>query len=264
MIQHSLLLPQRNAAETVRRRLPEWCRVLGRLGGAYEIICVDDASRPEQVDRLEKLLAAEPTLRVIHLERPSGLSTALTAAIAAACGEVVIAVEASDQYDAEQIPLLVRHLVRADLVFGRRRGWVASLSRLIALLPRRMLLGLEVHDPDCLFWAARREALQGIELLPGMHRFLEALVAARGFRVDELPVDRRRRGLAWPCDWAGYGPAALLAVWWLRRRLRPVTAREVTHSGGRPPRPQILRVDGAEELAGPTGAFQPGLREMVE
>lgn len=265
MIQHSLLLPQRNAAEIVRRRLPGLCRVLDRLGGAYEVVCVDDASRPEQVKLLEKLLSGTVEFRLIQLERPAGLASALTAAIAAAVGEVVIAVEASDQYDEAQIPRLVRHLVRADLVFGRRRrGWATSLGRLVGLLPRRLLVGLEVHDPDCLFWAGRREAVQGIELLPGMHRFLGSLVSARGYRVDEMPVDPCRGGDRAMPDWSGYGPGALLTVWWLRRRLRPIEAREVTSSGGRPDRPHLLRVDPAQGLVRPSGAYQRDRQEIVE
>jgi len=265
MIQHSLLLPQRNAARIVGRRLPGLCRVLDELGGAYEVVCVDDASRPEQVELLEKLLSAVPEFRVIQLERRAGLAAALTTAVAAAVGEVVVAVEASDQYDEAQIPRLVGHLARADLVFGRRRhGWGTSLARLIGLLPRKLLVGLEVHDPDCLFWAARREAVEGIELLPGMHRFLGSLVSARGYRVDEMRVDHCRAGHRAAPDWSGYGPGALMTVWWLRRRLRPVGAREVTRSGGRPRRPRILRLDPAEGLAGPSAAFQDQRQEVVE
>ncbi len=98
----------------------------------------------------------------------------------------------------------------------------------MAGLPQRWLLGADLRSTDCLFWAARREAITGLESARGTARFLPWLVAMRGFRVGETTV-RFQPGHepardVWP------HPADLLAVWWLRRRYRPAKVEEL-HAG---------------------------------
>ncbi len=108
-------------------------------------------------------------------------------------------------------------LNRADLVFGRRRrSRLAKWWLALRLLPRRLLLGLDIRDPDCLFWAARREALQEVMLTRGMHRFLAAQVSQHGFRVSETHVDHRRA--PWPRGQSRCpGAINLLTLWWRQR-----------------------------------------------
>ena len=132
--------------------------------------------------------------------RPAGASIALSVGIGAARGDIVIAVEAGQRYAPNQIPHLIARLSRLDLVYARRRlsGWQKFWHR-VQRIPRAMLLGLDVRHPDCLLWAARREAVAGIHLSPGMRRYLPWLVARRGFRVgdmyvDELPAERSDSG----------------------------------------------------------------------
>ena len=120
----------------------------------------------------------------------------------------------------------------ADIVFGRQKpvGWAHARQQLFAW-PQRWLFGGQTKNADGLFWAARREAVSGLESARGTSRFLPWLVALRGFRVGETAVrfqpPRRSVHDAW------FHPADLLAVWWLRRRYRPAKVEE-------------LRVDPAE------------------
>jgi len=142
--------------------------------------------------------------------------------------------EASGQYLPEQIPWLLERLARADLVFGRRQfKRPTKLAQSALQTPRRLLLGLEARDPDCLFWAARREAIAGLELAPGMHRFLGSLVTARGFRVAETHVDHdpSRASRSWHDTHPSLGN--LLAAWWQRRSYRPYVVTEIEVESGR-------------------------------
>jgi hypothetical protein len=155
------------------------------------LVCVAPQGRSDDCDRF---LSLGPSIRALSVARDAGLSAALAAGIAAARGDVLIAVEASRQYLPEQIEWLLKRLVRADLIIGRRtRGPLAKLALGVMQLPRRVLLGLEVRDPDCLFWAARREAVADLPLAAGMHRFLGSLVATRGYRVTEIYIDHTPR-----------------------------------------------------------------------
>jgi hypothetical protein len=125
------------------------------------------------------------------------------------------------------LPWLLERLSRADLVLGRRQSSrSAKLQQAAMQLPRRLLLGLEVRDPDCLFWAARREAITGLDLQPGMHRFLGSMVTTRGFRVAEIHVDHQAGcGGQWPDSRPSLGN--LLCAWWQRRNGRPYCVAEV-------------------------------------
>jgi glycosyltransferase involved in cell wall biosynthesis len=228
MIHLSILIPHRDAAEEIARLVPLLERTMKGRERPFEIVCIDDGSGLSAVRALDRLRRHAPALRVLRLDRPSGLSAALSAGIAAARGELVATIEASGQYLPEQIPWLIERLARADLVFGRRQFTrPAKVLRATLQLPRRLLLGVEARDPDCLFWAARREAITGLELAPGMHRFLGSLVTTRGFRVTEITIDHYPHLASQ--TWHDHGPdlGNLLAAWWQRRRWRPYGVEEI-------------------------------------
>src|SRR6187455_2864476 len=110
MIRYSILIPQRERADDVRRQLPSLTAALDRMESPHEIIVIDDASTTANLRLLEKLRGECPSLRVLRLDSPSGASVALTAGIAAARGETVIAIEAGETYSADQVPWLVSWL----------------------------------------------------------------------------------------------------------------------------------------------------------
>lgn len=227
MLYYSVIIPQRDRADDVRRQLPQLTSVLESLGQAYEVIVVDDGSSAAALRLLDKLLTEHHALRLVRLDERSGVSLALAAGIEAARGEAIIATEPGDYYPATQVPLLVKWLDRADFVAGRRRrfGWSKFRERL-ARVPRGLLLGLDSHDGDCLFWAARREALTDVHLMPGMARYLAGIVAHHGFRVCETYAEH---GPGWRrLDDVPANPGDLLAAWWACRRWRPRESLELS------------------------------------
>jgi glycosyltransferase involved in cell wall biosynthesis len=68
--------------------------VLGGLGVASEIICIDDGSADDTYALLAARLADDPRLRVIRLSRNFGKEAALTAGLEAASGDFVVALDA--------------------------------------------------------------------------------------------------------------------------------------------------------------------------
>jgi hypothetical protein len=154
---------------------------------------------------------------------------AIVAGLRAARGEAVVVVEPGERYPLSQLPSLLRALSRADFVCGRRRrrGWTKLVER-IARLPRWLLLGRGIRDPDCLFWAARREVFNGLQLLPRFVRHLPSLVARQGFRVDNVYVEQRAAlrtagatdSSVLSADPPHVAPAGVFSVWWALRRLR--------------------------------------------
>jgi len=227
MVCYSVIIPQRDCADDIRRQLPRLSAALESLGKAYEIIVVDDRSSASSLRLLDKLLAEHHALRLIRLDQRGGVSLALAAGVEAARGDVIIATEPGDYYPAGQLPQLVKWLDRADFVAGRRRrfGWSKFRERL-ARVPRGVLLGVDSHDGDCLFWAARREVLADVHLMPGMARYLAGIVTHRGFRVCEAYVEY---GPGWRrLDDVPANPGDLLAAWWACRRWRPRESLEMS------------------------------------
>jgi hypothetical protein len=158
---------------------------------------------------------------------------AIVAGLRTARGEAVVVVEPGDRYPLSQLPLLLRALARADFVCGRRRrrGLSKLMERLVRL-PRWLLLGQDIRDPECLFWAARREVFNGLQLLPRFVRHLPSLVARQGFRVDNVYVEERPAvrsansvgAEVLQTDPPHVAPAGVFAVWRALRMLRSAKA----------------------------------------
>lgn len=226
MCRYSLLVPISCGAVHFERQLPSLVDVLHALDPAHEIICLDN-TRGEEVafSRIERNF---PTVHRMALPARSGTSACLAAGIAAAQGETVFAMEAGERYAADDIPRFIERLARADLVCGRRRSNRLQKALLATRhLPRRLLLGGDVHDPTCLFWAARREAVTGLPPMRGVSRHLATWVSMRGYRVGEMYVDHRRASHAPTTTERGARPGELLAVWWQARHWQAQSSAEL-------------------------------------
>jgi glycosyltransferase involved in cell wall biosynthesis len=226
VIRNSIIVPLARGAAHFARQLPALVDSLESLDPAYEILCVDDASGER--DHLDRLAEQFAKLQILTLPIRAGTGACLSAGIAAARGEHILAIEAGARYRPYDIPHLVERLARADLVCGRRRAgrlrkiWLATRH-----LPRRLLMGNDVHDPHCLFWAARREAVVGLPPQRGISPYLATWVAMRGYRVGEIYVDHG--SIQYPpttSDRWGH-PGDLLAVWWIARRWRAQSVAEL-------------------------------------
>jgi glycosyltransferase involved in cell wall biosynthesis len=240
MLEHSVLLAHCGSASAVAEQLAELYPVLERLAAPFEVLLVDDGSPRDEREAMEALAHDYPRLRLLWVDPASGRAAVLSAGIAAARGNVVIGIGAG--YAAAEIPRLLEQLARADLAHGRRRrSRLGRWWRALRTSPERLLLGTEVRDPDCRFWAARREALAELVLLAGMDRYLAWLVALRGYRVVEVGVCESRA--TWPSRTSTGKPrwGDLISVWWQRRRRQSYTVTEVL-----PPAVEFEALDGEE------------------
>ncbi|QDU94661.1 glycosyltransferase family 2 protein [Lignipirellula cremea] len=222
----SILIPHSGAGGRLADQLPMLCTHLA-AAVPYEILAIDAAGATQAAPELLALAETLPALRIFQLQAKASLAAALSVGIEASQGDRLALLEAGRRYRPDELQHLFRSLSRADLVYGRtrRRGWSKAWLR-VARIPRWLLLGLQVRDPDCRFWAARKEALAGLNLPRGMYRYLPNLVAARGFRVAETVCEPSSTQDALDDGWPN--PGDLLAAWWLVRRTKPVEFREIT------------------------------------
>jgi glycosyltransferase involved in cell wall biosynthesis len=107
----------------------------------FEVICVDDGSRDDTLQRLIALIDRDVRFSVIELSRNFGKEAALTAGLDAAKGDAVIPIDADLQDPPELIPALIATWRRgADVVLAQRedRDSDKFLKRNTALLFYRL------------------------------------------------------------------------------------------------------------------------------
>jgi glycosyltransferase involved in cell wall biosynthesis len=197
-VELSVILPVLDEVDSLDLLYRELTTVLQSLGRPYELIFVDDGSRDGSFTRIEKLHRSDDRVRAIQLRRNFGKAAALAVGFRAARGDIFITLDADLQDDPAEIPRLLARLEEGqDLVSGWKRDRQDPRSK---TWPSRLfngvtgwLTGVRLHDFNSGFKAYRREVAEEIRLYGELHRFIPALAAWKGFRVDELPVHHRAR-----------------------------------------------------------------------
>jgi glycosyltransferase involved in cell wall biosynthesis len=164
----------------------------------YEYIFVDDGSTDRTVAVLRDLRSRSPHVGVISFRRNQGKSAALNVGFHAAEGDYIVTMDADLQDDPAEIPALLRKIESgADLVSGWKSNRQDPVSK---TLPSRLFnkvtslaTGLKLHDFNCGLKMYRRDVTESIHVYGELHRFIPALAAWEGFRVDEIPVRHYKR-----------------------------------------------------------------------
>ena len=233
-IEVSVVVPAYNEAESLDEFLAELYAALDAAGRRAEILIVDDGSDDGTWELLARERARDPRLRALRLERRGGQSAAIAAGLRAARGTVIVTLDADLQNDPAELPRVLEALEGADVVSGirarRRDTWLRRVSSGIANGVRRAVIGDPITDIGCSFKAYRREALEGLPMFVGVHRFLPALCVFRGARLAEVPLTHRarRHGVSkygvQNRLWRGIRD--LIGVRWLKSRLIRVRVQE--------------------------------------
>ncbi len=195
----SVVIPLYNEAESLPELHARLTKTLSGMGVAYELIFVDDGSTDGSFKVLEKLHAGDPEhVSAYSFGRNYGKSAALDAGFEKAAGEFIVTIDADLQDEPDEIPGLVEMLKDgADLAVGWK---FPRLDPLTKRLPSKVingltsaLTGVRLHDMNCGLKAYRREVVEGLNLYGEQHRFIPALVQAKGFRVEEKKVSHHPR-----------------------------------------------------------------------
>lgn len=195
---YSVILPVFNERENLEPLLTELAAVLEGLGGAFEVIAVDDGSTDGSGEELHRLQQRWPWLRVVRHRFNAGQSAAFLTGFARARGEVIMTMDADGQNDPRDFPgMLARLQGRVAAVCGvrvrRQDNWVRRISSRVANAFRNWITGDRVADAGCALRVMQRAVLR--ELLPfnGLHRFLPTVLRFQGYEVVEVPVHHRPR-----------------------------------------------------------------------
>ncbi|WP_043743090.1 glycosyltransferase family 2 protein [Paramagnetospirillum magneticum] len=188
----SVVIPCYNEGENVPLLFARLLPALEGLGVSFEVICINDGSRDDTLDRLLDLQKGESRLRVIDLSRNFGKEKALSAGLFHSRGQAVVPMDADLQHPPEAIAhMLAKWRDGYEVVFARRdartgqglsekifaKGFYWVFDHLSDVrLPR------EVGD----FRLMDRKVVDTINQMPERSRFMKGIFAWVGYRQAEI------------------------------------------------------------------------------
>lgn len=195
----SVVIPFYNEGPNIAALFERLVPVLDRLDAEWEVVCVNDGSRDDTLDRLLDVHDADPRVKVVDLSRNFGKELALSAGLRHTTGDAVVPMDADLQHPPELLPqflakwregydvvVAVRHArVGQSLkhrAFARAFYWIFdNLSEV--KLPR------EVGD----FRLMDRRVVDVINRMPERTRFMKGIFAWVGFRQASIPYQQGER-----------------------------------------------------------------------
>jgi glycosyltransferase involved in cell wall biosynthesis len=194
----SVIMPAYNEVENIDGCINGVVEALSKNGEPFEIIVVDDGSTDGTPERVRKLLETEDKVLLVGHPHNMGKTEAIKSGLARASGNIIVLMDADQQYDPNDIPRLVHSIGRGyDAVNGRREKRKDSFTK---TLPSKAFnriasaaFGLDVKDFNSGLKAFRREVLEKSDLKGDYHRYVLAIAKGNGYRVSEIPISHYPR-----------------------------------------------------------------------
>ena len=195
----SCVIPAFNEARNLGTVVPHLLTSLSSLSDHVELIVVDDGSRDDTAEVMQRLCGAHPELIYLKLSRNFGKEPALTAGIDATRGDVVILMDADGQHPVALLPtMLEKWRQGADVVYAVRKtrhDQSGLQSSLTALFYKLVNFGNRVKIPANAgdFRLMDRKVVDALKSLPERNRFMKGLYAWVGFNstaIDYEPLPR--------------------------------------------------------------------------
>ncbi|MCQ2226620.1 MAG: glycosyltransferase [Bacteroidales bacterium] len=196
----SIIVPSFNEDESLPELVAWIGRVMSQTQWTYEIVIVDDGSRDNTMNVIEKLQGTDSHVKAISFRRNYGKSAALNVGFAAAEGNVVITMDADLQDSPDEIPELMDMILNQgyDMVSGWKKVRHDPLnktlpSKLFNAVTRK-ISGIHLHDFNCGLKAYKRDVVKSIEVYGEMHRYIPLLAKEAGFvKIGEKVVTHYER-----------------------------------------------------------------------
>ena len=198
-VEISVVAPVHNEGPGLAEFFTRLIPVLDGLGTSYEIICVDDGSSDDSLERLLELRDRMPALKVLSLSRNFGKDIAVSAGFDYARGAAIVPIDA----DLQDPPELIERMVAKwregyDVVYATRghRAGESWFKRMTARSFYRVLDRITdipiPHDTGD-FRLLDRRVVDVLVRLPERTRFMKGLFAWVGFKQTALMFDREPR-----------------------------------------------------------------------
>jgi len=188
----SVVIPCYNEGENVALLFARLLPVLDGLGVSFEVVCINDGSRDDTLDRLLEVQKGDARLRIIDLSRNFGKEKALSAGLFHCRGLAVVPMDADLQHPPEAIAdMLAKWREGFEVVFARRdaRTGQTLSEKLFAKAFYWVFDHLsDVHLPREVgdFRLMDRKVVDTINQMPERSRFMKGIFAWVGYRHAEI------------------------------------------------------------------------------
>lgn len=199
----SIITPLYNEERNIEEQFNHINRALSELGRSFEVIFVNDGSTDGSAKILAKLHNEHKNVTIINLYRKKGKAAALEVGIEFAKGKYIATMDSDLQYDAHDIPPMIRELDKGyDFVSGRRieredSKIVIVTSRIFNMIMRSMTR-LNFVDYFSGLKCFNRDVIDYLSLYGDLYRFASVYAFKQGFKVTEIPIKHyhRTRGIS--------------------------------------------------------------------
>lgn len=196
----SLVLPAHNEEANIEAVVNRGLEVLPEVVSGFEIVVVNDGSRDNTAEIIDRLAAADDRVKSVHHPVNRGYGSALTSGFAASTGDLVMFMDADRQFDIADITALIPFVNSYDIVAGYRvqrrdplyRKLYGKLFGVVAWI----LFGVHMRDVDCAFKIYNGDLLRSLKLTaPGALINTEMLARSRrrGATVTQIGVQHYPR-----------------------------------------------------------------------
>lgn len=164
----SFVLPAFNEEGNVALALESVLSVARRHCSTFEVIVVDDGSTDRTAELVTEAATRHPEVRLVRHARNRGYGEALRTGFLGARLEHVFFTDADNQFDMEELALLLPWADHVDVVVGYRKNRRDPLVRRLNAWAWnrlvRVLFYVPVRDIDCAFKLFRRGALDDLDI----------------------------------------------------------------------------------------------------
>jgi glycosyltransferase involved in cell wall biosynthesis len=192
----SVVVATHNEQEVLEGFFKRLIPTLQRVVRSYEIICINDGSSDQTLDRLLEIARINSHVRVIDLSRNFGKEAALCAGLAHTRGDATVLIDADLQDPPELIEQFVQHWRQGyDVVTGiraerRADSHVKRTTAQIFYSAFNLIGDVKLQPNAGDFRLLSRKVVDAINSLPERRRFLKGIYSWVGFKQVSVKYER--------------------------------------------------------------------------
>ncbi len=196
----SFVVPLFNEKENIEALCKAINAAMEPTSYSYEMILVNDGSTDDSWAELSRLAGEYKNLVALDLITNYGQSSALSAGIDQAVGELIVLMDGDMQNDPADVPMMLETLKEkdCDVVSGERihrkdSAIFRKIPSRIANFFIRLITGVKLKDYGCALRVFRSDIARNLGLYGELHRFIPVLAVLQGARMEQVPVKHSKR-----------------------------------------------------------------------